>query len=269
MEKNLFYRIKQTLEASSVKDKLLLFNKLYNDFLNNKLNLKQTSIIEVFKIPSYFTFCTIVDPKNVPQRKNLLLDENKALLLHAIAHIEYSAIDLALDACYRFQTMPNEFYKDWLEVANDEIRHFNMISDLLVTYDVTYGDLVVHQGLFDASMKTLDLIPRMALIPRYMEANGLDANALIISKLKKIKNTDKIIELLEIILEEEIDHVKKGDKWYKYGCAQKENFTCDYFKIVNSIHKNSFNTNKHINIEARKRAGFSDKEIEILCNPKI
>ena len=266
METNLFYRTKQTLVASSIKEKFNLFEKLYKDFQEDRLSFSKTSSIEVFTNPSYYSFCKIVDPKEIPQKKNLVLDENKAYLLHAIAHIEYSAIDLALDACYRFQDMPKEFYKDWLEVADDEIRHFKMISELLVTYGVTYSDLAVHKGLFEASMKTLELIPRMALIPRYMEANGLDANALIISKLKKIKDTQKIIELLEIILEEEIDHVKKGDRWYKYGCALKKDFKCDYFKIVNSVHKNSFNTNKHINIEARKRAGFSDEEIARLTN---
>ena len=160
--------------------------------------------------------------------------------------------------------MPKEFYIDWMEVAEDEIRHFNMINQQLESYDMKYGDLAVHQGLFDASMKTLELIPRMALIPRYMEANGLDANAMMIQKLKSVPNTKEIIELLNIILEEEVDHVKKGDVWYKYGCSKKENFSCDYFKIVNSVYPNSFKKNKYINIEARKAAGFSDKEIETL-----
>jgi len=264
MKTNFFLLVKEVLRASNPNDKFYLFEQLNKQFITKKLDFIPTNDIEIFDAPSYSQFCIIVDSKQVPQRKNLALDENRATLLHAIAHIEYSAIDLALDACYRFQTLPYQFYQDWMEVAQDEIRHFTMINELLESYGVKYGEIVVHQGLFDASMKTLELIPRMALIPRYMEANGLDANAMLIERLKKFKNTQNIIELLQIILDEEIDHVKKGDRWYKYGCNQKNNFSCDYFKIVNSVYPNSFHTNKHINIQARKKAGFSDKELEIL-----
>jgi len=264
MKNNFFNNIYNILIAATPKEKFEQFETIYKIFLDNKLTFEPTKTIEVFTQPAFQSFCTIVDSKKVPQRKNLATNEGKAILLHAVAHIEYSAIDLALDACYRFQNMPKEFYIDWMEVAEDEIRHFNMINQQLESYDMKYGDLAVHQGLFDASMKTLELIPRMALIPRYMEANGLDANAMMIQKLKSVPNTKEIIELLNIILEEEVDHVKKGDVWYKYGCSKKENFSCDYFKIVNSVYPNSFKKNKYINIEARKAAGFSDKEIETL-----
>jgi len=264
MKSNFFTQIKKPLTAKSAKEKIELFKNIYEDFLNNQLTFTPTKDIEIFTYPSYYNFCNIVDQRKVPQRKNLASKEGQTILLHAIAHIEYSAIDLALDACYRFQKMPKEFYSDWLKVADDEIRHFLMINQLLETYDIQYGDIDVHQGLFDACMKTQELIPRMALIPRYMEANGLDANAMMIDKLKKIPNTQKIIDLLEIILEEEVDHVKKGDVWYKYACNQKEDFKCDYFQIVNNVYPNSFKTNKNVNIEARKKAGFSDEEIKIL-----
>lgn len=263
MQNNFFKQVKTSLIAPTPKEKIELFKNVYQEFLEDKLEFKSTCK-EFFLKPSYTEFCTIVDQREVPQRKNLASNEGKAVLLHAIAHIEYSAIDLALDACYRFQDMPYEFYKDWMEVADDEIRHFLMINEYLETFGVKYGDLPVHQGLFDASMKTTKLIARMALIPRYMEANGLDANAMMIERLKKIPDTQKIIDMLQIILDEEIDHVKKGDRWFKYGCSQKENFTCDYFDIVNSIYPNSFKTNKNVNVKARKEAGFSDEEIDKL-----
>lgn len=264
MQNNFFSQIKESLIAKTPNKKIELFKVIYQDFLNDKCDFTSTPEIEIFTQPAYASFCNIVDQRKVPQRKNLVIKEGQVILLHAVAHIEYSAIDLALDACYRFQDMPREFYRDWMEVADDEIRHFLMLNELLETYDVKYGDIDVHQVLFDACMKTQDLIPRMALIPRYMEANGLDANAMMINKLKKIPNTQAIIELLEVILEEEIDHVKKGDIWYKYACSQKEDFSCDYFKIVDSVYPNSFRTNKHINVAARKKAGFSDEEINIL-----
>jgi uncharacterized ferritin-like protein (DUF455 family) len=261
---NFFNNIHKVLLANSPDKKSILFDEVYEKFKTNQLSFTSISTIEVFEKPAFYDFCKIVDSKSVPQRKNLASNEGKAILLHAIAHIEYSAIDLALDACYRFQNMPKEFYIDWIEVAKDEVRHFKMITEQMNKYDIKYGDLPVHQGLFDASMKTLELIPRMALIPRYMEANGLDANAMMIQKLKSIPNTQEIIELLNIILEEEVDHVKKGDRWYKYGCSLKKDFKCDYFKIVNSVYPNSFKKNKNINVEARKLAGFSDDEIKIL-----
>ena len=264
MQNNFYLNIEKTITATSPDKKTELFKEIYKKFLNKEYDLTIKNKTQVFDTPSYAKFCNIVDQRSVPQRKNLASKEGQIILLHAIAHIEYSAIDLALDACYRFQDMPKEFYEDWMKVADDEIRHFHMINDLLKTYDVKYGDLDVHQVLFDACMKTQDLIPRMALIPRYMEANGLDANAMMINKLKKLQNTNEIVKLLEIILEEEVDHVKRGDVWYKYACGQKEDFSCNYFEIVDSVYPNSFRTNKHINIQARKKAGFSDEEIETL-----
>ena len=266
MNKNFFLALYDTIVSPTPSQKIQLFNTLYKKFLDNQLSVTSLDTIEVFTKPSYSSFCKIVDPKKVPKRKNIGTPQGQIILLHSIAHIEYNAIDLALDACYRFQNMPIQFYKDWLEVANDEIRHFNLVVELLEQYGVKYGDIEVHQGLFDASAKTLDLIPRMALIPRYMEANGLDANLMIINKLKKIPNTQKITDLLQIILDEEIDHVKKGDYWYKWGCSKKENFSCDYFKIVNDIYPNSFNTKKIINKDARIKAGFSEDEISKLIS---
>jgi len=265
---NFFLAIKDVLVQETVQSKINLFKTTYENFLNNKYNFDSTSTIEVFEKPSYHKICTIVKANQIKAKRNLHEQSGIAALLHSVAHIEYSAIDLALDACYRFQNLPKEYYIDWMEVASDEVRHFELITNLMQKYNISYGELEVHQGLFDASMKTLELIPRMALIPRYMEANGLDSNALIISKLKQLKNRDDIIKLFELILEEEIDHVRKGDIWYKYACANTKNFTCNYFDIVNKVHPNSFKSNKNINIDARLKAGFTQEEILILTNQK-
>jgi uncharacterized ferritin-like protein (DUF455 family) len=263
---NFFTLIYESLLKTNPQEKFQSFYSTYDLFLKNQLDFQSIDEPKIFKEPSFKDICNIVEPHKVKHRRNLHEDEGKIALLHAVAHIEYSAIDLAIDACYRFRDLPYEFYRDWMEVADDEIRHFKMIVNLLEEYGVKYGDIDVHQGLFDASMKSLSLIKRMAFIPRYMEANGLDSNQAIIKKLKALPKTEKIVEALEVILEEEVDHVKKGDIWYKYACAQKEDFTCDYFDIVNSIYPNSFKNNKAINIEARKKAGFSDEEIKKLAS---
>jgi len=259
--KNFYKELEKLLQEGNPSNKIEQFNSFYNKFKNNDLDFTPIEEIKVFSEPCFKNYCKVVETHKVPMRTKLHTKEGMGTLLHAITHIEFSAIDLALDACYRFQKLPKEYYKDWMEVADDEVRHFQMLTDLLAQYDVKYGDYPVHQGLFNASMKTLDFIPRMALIPRYMEANGLDANQALIAKLKKMPNTKKVIEALEVILKEEVDHVKKGDKWYKYGCSQKENFSCDYFKIVQAVYPNSFKQHKKINEKARLEAGFSKEEI--------
>jgi uncharacterized ferritin-like protein (DUF455 family) len=260
--KNFYKELEKLIKEGNPSIKIKQFKTLYNEFKNKELDHTPIETIEVFSEPCFKNYCKIVDSNEVPMRTKLHTKEGMGILLHAITHIEFSAIDLALDACYRFQKMPQEYYEDWMEVADDEVRHFEMLITLLKEYDVSYGDYPVHQGLFDASMKTLDFIPRMALIPRYMEANGLDANQVLIAKLQHIPNTKKVIDTLNIILDEEVDHVKKGDKWYKYGCSKKENFSCDYFKIVQSVYPNSFRQHKKINEEARLKAGFSQEELE-------
>lgn len=163
--KNFFSQTKQSLIETDPTVKFELFDLLYRDFLDDILDFNSIETPEIFTQPSFHTFCTIVKPHEVKQRKNLHEDEGKIALLHAIAHIEYSAIDLALDACYRFRDLPKEFYKDWLEVASDEIRHYKMICGLLEKYRIKHGNMPVHQGLFDASMRSLDLVKRMAFIP--------------------------------------------------------------------------------------------------------
>jgi len=264
--KNFYKELQKLLKEGNPQYKIEQFKSFYELFKKGELDFSPSEEIKVFKQPCFKGHCKIVDAHEVPMRKKLHTKEGMGTLLHAIAHIEFSAIDLALDACYRFQNLPPEYYEDWMEVADDEVRHFEMLTTLLKEYDVNYGDYPVHQGLFDASMKTLEFIPRMALIPRYMEANGLDANQVLIEKLKSMPKTEKVIETLEVILDEEVEHVKKGDYWYKYGCSKKENFSCDYFKIVRSVYPNSFRQHKKINEKARLAAGFSEEELNTMKN---
>ena len=223
----------------------------------------------LFKEPSYSNRCTIVEPKALKTRKDFDTNEGLATLVHAIAHIEYSAIDLALDAVYRFPEMPMEYKLDWLEVAGDEIRHYKMLNTLLHDLGFSYGDFPVHCGLFDASIHTAkDSLERMAIIPRYYEASGLDVNPQIIKKLdnkRKLPNVKKLIEALTIIYDEEIVHVQKGDKWFKYLCDKQGLDYSIYFKILNK-YKLLSKYRPHINVDARQKAGFSCVELEKLGN---
>jgi len=207
-------------------DKKSQFVESYIEALKRGEHLDlEVSSPNIFKEPSYSKICKIVDPKDLPARKNLHTQEGLAILIHAILHIEYSAIDLALDAVYRFRDMPQEYKMDWMVVADDEIRHFKMLESILKELGYKYGDFTVHCGLFDAANHTRDdLLDRMAIIPRYYEASGLDVNPQIIKKLENQKKdplVSRIIDALNLIYCEEIEHVFKGDKWFKYICQDR------------------------------------------------
>jgi uncharacterized ferritin-like protein (DUF455 family) len=216
-----------------------------------------------FQEPSYASRCRIVEPKALKNRKAFDTPEGLATLVHAIAHIEYSAVDLALDAAYRFYDMPLAFKVDWLEVADDEVRHFRMLDEVLRELGYAYGDFPVHMGLFDAAKQTEnDVLERMAVIPRFYEATGLDVNPQIVKKLEKAARFEpvrKVLAALDIIYEEEIEHVRKGDKWFKYLCEQRGLSTYVYFDIIDRY--NLRTDRPHINVEGRKEAGFSCDEI--------
>jgi len=188
-------------------------------------------------------------------------------LVHSITHIEFSAIDLALDAVYRYPQMPMDYKRDWLEVAVDEIRHFKMLNGLLQELGFKHGDFPVHSGLFDAAQKTAhNILDRMAIVPRYFEASGLDVSPFIIKKLenkRKLPPVAKLIEMLHIIYEEEIDHVLKGDRWFKYLCEKEEKSEDVYFEILERYEL--LNKHRpHVNVAARKEAGFTCSEIKKL-----
>ena len=264
-----FYNeLEKIITCDNIPQKFEMFNDLTQNL--DKFDFKSDKKPKIFQKPSYESFCKVVPPSKVPRRRGFDTPEKQAIILHAIAHIEYSAIDLALDACYRFRNLDKEYYFDWLEVAEDEIRHFNLINNLLKKTGFKYGDFPVHNSLFEASVKTQDLLSRMAIIPRWYEANGLDANEKIIAKLKK-QNTPfskELIEVLDIILKEEIPHVLKGDKWFKFECKRQNlDPIKTYFDIVDNFFKDW--KKKDINVSARLKAGFSCKEINILSKEKI
>jgi len=263
-----FYKVLETAilsEDIDIKEKLTAQCLTYCS--KNEVRREDTFVAEVFSEPSYAKKCTIVAPKDLRHRKDFETDEGLATLVHSIAHIEFSAIDLALDAVYRYPDMSMEYKVDWLEVASDEIRHFKMLNELLTELGFNYGDFPVHCGLFDAANHTAEnILDRMAIVPRYFEASGLDVSPQIIKKLhnkRKIPKIAKLIDILNIIYEEEIVHVLKGDKWFKYQCAQEDKDVSVYFEILDRYDLLS-KYRPHVNVKARKEAGFSCNEIKRL-----
>ncbi len=269
-----FYQyLENILLAPSPNEKFELFSSFYKAYKEGKIDIVHTNTPKLFQNPSYSSFLTVVSPRDVPKRTNLTTKEGQINLLHAIAHIEYSAIDLALDICYRFGGMPKAFYDDWLEVVEDEIRHFLMIEEILQSVGGAYGDVVVHDSLFEASQRTAhSLLDRLAVVPRYLEANGLDATPAILKKLQTLPESvilNNIKSALAVILEEEIDHVQKGDKWFAYMC-QKENKPKEiYIDIINHYYPQGFKKLKELNKDARLQAGFSCDELKKMVQKEV
>ncbi len=263
-----FTELEKLLQLQTPKEKIEQFKTFYANYKDNQFSFNHTQPSKVFTKPSYHNYCNIVDAKTMPKRTSLSTINGKAYMVHAIAHIEYSAIDLALDHAYRFKNMPKEFYDDWLEVADDEVHHFLMLEPLLVKHNYKYGDFGVHSFLFDISMKTLDLVTRMAVVPRYLEASGLDSNPKMIKKLENIDDdfAREIIKALEIILKEEVFHVKKGDYWFKWICERENINPDDYFDIVEKVLPGAKKTKLYVNIKDRQKAGFSCAEISVLTD---
>jgi len=266
---NLYEMLEEALCSDSITTKEKLTRQCFEYCNQNEFIDSSNFFPKEFNSPSYSDICTIVKPKALVARKDFHTDEGLASLVHSIAHIEYSAIDLALDAVYRYPEMEQKFKVDWLEVALDEIRHYRMLEALLSDLGFKYGDFTVHSGLFDASQKTAkSLLERMAIIPRYYEASGLDVTPQILKKLenkRKLASVKKLIECLDIIYKEEIVHVQKGDYWFKKVCALEEKEVSVYFDILEQYHILDKHR-PHINVDARKEAGFTCSEIKKLGN---
>ena len=190
--------------------------------------------------------------------------EGRASLIHALAHIEANAINLALDAVWRFADMPEAFYRDWWQVAAEEALHFQLLEDHLHTLGHAYGDFPAHDGLWDMAARTrADLLARLALVPRTLEARGLDATPAIQKKLVSVG--DKAgAAILDIILRDEIGHVATGNRWYTAVCRQRGlNPVATYaelaLKHAAPVLKGPFN------LAARRAAGFTEAELAALC----
>ena len=207
----------------------------------------------------------LVHPAKVP-RRSPFKPEGLAALLHAIAHIEFNAINLALDAAWRFDGMPREFYLDWLRVAAEEAYHFTLLHDHLQTLGYAYGDFPAHDNLWQMCEKTRgDIVARMALVPRTLEARGLDATPLIQDKLRNVNtpNALRAVDILDIILRDEIGHVAIGNHWYRWLCARDALDPVAHYGVLVDRYQ-APRLHPPFNEKARKRAGFSDEELAYL-----
>ncbi len=207
----------------------------------------------------------LVPPAEVPHRTPFTR-EGLAAQLHAIAHIEFNAVNLALDAVWRFAGMPAGYYRDWLRVADEEATHFGLLADHLATLGHRYGDFTAHDGLWTMCVRTQDdITARMALVPRTLEARGLDATPLIQRRLRQVGTPEALraVEILDTILRDEIGHVAVGNRWYGWLCDRQGLEPISHYRLLARRHA-APRPRPPFNEAARRAAGFSEADLAAL-----
>lgn len=207
---------------------------------------------------------TLVPPTELTKRSMRTI-EGRAALIHSLAHIELNAIDLALDICWRFRDLPDSFYVQWMGVAREEASHFELLRDHLLTLGHRYGDFPAHNSLWDMAERTKDdILARIALVPRTMEARGLDASPPLRAKLISVGD-HAAGGILDIILRDEIGHVAIGNHWYNWLCRQRDLDPVVTYSALAERYR-APRLRGPFNVDARRAAGFSQEELDALSN---
>lgn len=213
-------------------------------------------------IPGHPELPELVSPMSV-QRRAMNTPEGRAAMIHALVHIEFNAINLALDAIWRFADMPREYYTDWLQVADEEALHFTLLGRHLHTLGYAYGDFPAHNGLWEMALRTQhDALARMALLPRTVEAHGLDVTPGMKAKLVQAGDRE-VAPILDIVLRDEIGHVAIGNRWFNYLCEQRNLVPIATYAALLAEH-HAAPLRGPFNLEARRAAGFSEEELSKL-----
>ena len=204
----------------------------------------------------------LLHAKEIPSRTPFT-PEGRAAMLHAVTHIEFNAINLALDAVWRFAGMPLAYYRDWLSVASEEALHFTLLREHLCTLGHAYGDFDAHDGLWVMTQRTAhDVTARMALVPRTLEARGLDAAPPMQAKLRKAGD-HRAVEILDVILRDEVGHVAIGNHWYRWLCARDGHDPVALYAEL-TVRYEAPRLRPPFNHAARRAAGFTDAELSLL-----
>ncbi len=201
----------------------------------------------------------LVHPRQLP-RRTLAHEKGRAALIHAVTHIEFNAINLAWDAVYRFRGLPEAYYGDWIGVADDEARHFLALRGRLRELGFEYGDFPAHKGLWEMAQRTdHDPLARMALVPRVLEARGLDVTPDMIERLRAVGD-EATAQILEMVLREEVGHVAAGSRWFKHLCRERGlEPEAAFFDLLSEFLRGEIRCPLHL--EARREAGFSESEL--------
>ena len=239
--------------------------QLAQERLSREIELDRLAVLNASQtIPGRPEKPELVAPRLV-KRRSMNTPEGRAILIHALAHIEFNAINLALDAIWRFPDMPKAYYSDWLQVAGEEALHFSLLTGHLQRLGYAYGDFPAHNSLWEMAAKTQhDILARIALVPRTMEARGLDATPLVRAKLAQAGDLEAAA-ILDIILRDEIGHVAIGNRWYSYLCEQRGLESIDTYAQLASEY-GAPALRGPFNLEARRAAGFGETELAALAD---
>ena len=259
---SLFEAAYTCLMTEEIEVKLTSTRKAAQAWQAGELSLQEHSPPAAVPAPGRPSRPELVPPRRVKQR-NPASPQGRAALIHALTHIEFNAINLAWDAVYRFRGLPAEFYSDWIQVAVEEAYHFELLAAHLNALGYAYGDFPAHNSLWEMAKETAyDPLTRMALVPRVLEARGLDVTPGIMEKLRKVGDL-RAVEILEIIFRDEIGHVAAGTRWFNYLCAQRDVEPVTTFRHLIDTHLRS-PLRPPFHLEARSRAGFSKEELAVL-----
>lgn len=261
--KNIFEFAEAFFQLTDVDDKLALTHQAWHTYTTGDLTFSSDQPVLPIDQVIFPERPELLAPRQMPRRK-LTTPDGVAAFFHAIAHVEFVAIYLAWDILYRFRGMPEQFYRDWLRVADEEAQHFALIRAHLRAMQLDYGDLPAHSGLWDHAKDTADDLPgRLAMVPRCMEARGLDVTPALIEKFRA-RGDDASVAILTRILTDEVGHVELGSYWFKFVCQQRGfDAEAKYRELIDQYYvggkpKGPFNR------ELRKIAGFSDAELDWL-----
>lgn len=266
MTVNLFAAAHACLTSNEVAEKCRLAEKLAADWAAGELAIDSDVDLPDVTAAGRPPLPELVAPRDLPRRR-LGSPQGLAAMIHAVAHIEFNAINLACDAVYRFRDMPADYYGDWVRVAAEEAYHFSLLQERLGELGFAYGDFPAHNGLWDLAVKTAgDPLLRMALVPRVMEARGLDVTPDMMNRFRAAGD-GRTADILKIILRDEVGHVAAGTRWFHYLCAQRGlEPDSTYLGLLNDYFADGLRCPLHL--EARRQAGFSEhelNELESLC----
>ena len=266
--KNVFKFAEACLQGITIDEKLALTHQAWHLFENNQLSFRSELPVLPINQVRFPDQPVLLPPRDMPKRK-IGSPEGVAAFFHAIAHVEFVAIYLAWDLLYRFRGLPEQFYQDWLKVADEEAQHFELIRLHLKTLNINYGNLPAHNGLWDHANDTADdLLARLAMVPRCMEARGLDVTPAIIAKFKNVGDNASVI-LLERILTDEVGHVERGSYWFKWVCEQQGyEPEAKYRELIKQYYQGG-KPKGPFNREMRIIAGFSNAELDWLENTTL
>ena len=260
---SLYARAYACLMAESVAEKLALTQQIAQAWQIGVLNLDDDAPALAVPVPGRPARPELVPPRGLKKR-SIHTPHGYGALLHSIAHIEFNAINLAWDAVYRFRGLPREYYDDWVRVAAEEAYHFGLLQARLQAFGFEYGDFPAHNGLWETAVETAhDVLARMILVPRTLEARGLDVTPQIVEKIMSAGDQETVA-VLAIILRDEITHVAAGTRWFNFVCAQRGIDPLQTFG--DGIAQMRGTLKGPFNLSARLAAGFSAEEMSLLEN---